>query len=155
MTQDCVLSTLWKQTIPEDHILHLKFRHSLNMMMICSVRSLWTSFLKWANPGLFLFIFVFSNTNLTVKTVGFSRIRTRIVGVEGKHADHLTPPPRPSVNFFNLLVRLLVTTNTVVKVWPQQGWPRILKFLAGVGIKSSPIVYESSPKSSHNSLELK
>ena len=36
-----------------------------------------------------LFLF-FSNTNCTEKTVGFSRIRTRIVRVEGKHADHLT-----------------------------------------------------------------
>ena len=34
--------------------------------------------------------FIFSNTNLTEKTVGISGIRTRIVGVEGEHADHLT-----------------------------------------------------------------
>ena len=30
----------------------------------------------------------FSNTNLQKKTVGFTAIRTRIVRVEGEHADH-------------------------------------------------------------------
>ena len=44
-------------------------------------------FKKWASFCLFLF---FSNTNFTEKTVGVSWIRTRIVGVEGEHADHLT-----------------------------------------------------------------
>ena len=48
-------------------------------------------FFKWANPGLFLFIFGFSTTNFTEKTVGFSGTRTRIVGLEGEHVDHLTP----------------------------------------------------------------
>ena len=32
----------------------------------------------------------FQTTNVTEKTVGFSGIRTRIVGVDGKHAGHLT-----------------------------------------------------------------
>ena len=50
-----------------------------------------TTFLKkknWANPGLFLFIFVLFNNNFTEKIVDFSGNRTRIVGVEGEHADH-------------------------------------------------------------------
>ena len=42
------------------------------------------------HPGLFLSISFFLNTNFTEKTVGVSRISTWIVGVEGKHADHLT-----------------------------------------------------------------
>ena len=47
------------------------------------------TFLKGANPVLFSFIFqFFSKTNFTVKTVGFSMIRTQIVRVEGEHADH-------------------------------------------------------------------
>ena len=37
-------------------------------------------FFKWANPGLFLFIFVLFKYNIIEKTLGFSRIRTRIVG---------------------------------------------------------------------------
>ena len=45
---------------------------------------IWLHFFKWANLGL-LFSF-FSKT----KSVGFSVIRTRIVGVEDKHTDHLT-----------------------------------------------------------------
>ena len=40
-----------------------------------------------ASFGLFLF---FSNTIFTEITVGFSGIRTLIIIVEGKHADHLT-----------------------------------------------------------------
>ena len=47
-------------------------------------------FFKWANHGLFLFIFVLFKLKLYRKTVGFNGIRTRIVGVEGKHPDHLT-----------------------------------------------------------------
>ena len=46
-------------------------------------------FKKRANPGLFLFILVFSIT-IYRKIVDLSGIRTRIVGVEGEHADHLT-----------------------------------------------------------------
>ena len=46
---------------------------------------------KWANPGLFLFIFViFQNTNFTEIIVVVSGMRTRIVGEEGKYAVHLT-----------------------------------------------------------------
>ena len=47
-------------------------------------------FFKWANPGLFLFIFVLFKHNIIEKTLGFSGIRIWIVGVEGEHADHLT-----------------------------------------------------------------
>ena len=39
-----------------------------------------------------LFILFFSNTNFTEKMFGFSGIRTRIVGVEGEHADHFHDP---------------------------------------------------------------
>ena len=43
-----------------------------------------------ANLGLFLCLLsFFSNTNFKKKTVVFRGIWTRIVGVEGKHADHL------------------------------------------------------------------
>ena len=38
----------------------------------------------------FLFIFVPFKHKFSRKTLGFSGIRTRIVGIEGKHADHLT-----------------------------------------------------------------
>ena len=40
--------------------------------------------------GLVLFIFFFTNINSTEKTIGFSGIHTRIVGVKGEHADHLS-----------------------------------------------------------------
>ena len=48
---------------------------------------LWVSFLMDQLSCLFSF---FSNTNFTEKTIVISRIRTGIVGVKGKYADHLT-----------------------------------------------------------------
>ena len=42
------------------------------------------------SPASFLFIFVLFNHNFTEKIVDYSMIRTRIVGVEGEHADYLT-----------------------------------------------------------------
>ena len=41
-------------------------------------------------PGLFLFIFVLFKHKFKEKTVGFNGIQTRIVRLEGEHADHLT-----------------------------------------------------------------
>ena len=41
----------------------------------------------WGNPSHFLIIFVLFK-HFTEKTAGVSRIRTRIVGVEGEHSDH-------------------------------------------------------------------
>ena len=49
-------------------------------------------------PPFCLFSF-FSNTNLQ-KTEGFSGIRTWIVGVEDKHADHLTTTTAKYDNFY-------------------------------------------------------
>ena len=47
--------------------------------------------LKWANPGLFFVYFrSFQTPILHKKTVGFSAIQTRIVGIESEHGDHLT-----------------------------------------------------------------
>ena len=39
---------------------------------------------------LFVYFRYFSNLNFEEKNVGFSGIQTRIVRVEGKHADHFT-----------------------------------------------------------------
>ena len=55
-----------------------------NTFLVCNI------FLKWAKPGLFFVYFVLFKHNITEKTVDFSGIRTRIVGVEGKNADHFT-----------------------------------------------------------------
>ena len=49
-----------------------------------------------ARPLFCLFSF-FSNTNFTEKMVGVSRIRTRIVRVEGEYADHLTTTTAPII----------------------------------------------------------
>ena len=47
-------------------------------------------FLNGPTPASFLCIFVLFKLKFYIKTVGFSGIRTWIVGVEGEHADHLT-----------------------------------------------------------------
>ena len=41
-------------------------------------------------PASFCFFRSFQRHILQKQTVGFGRIRTRIVGIEGKHSDHLT-----------------------------------------------------------------
>ena len=41
-------------------------------------------------PRPFCLFSFFLRTNFKEKTVGYSGIRTRMVGVEGEHADHLT-----------------------------------------------------------------
>ena len=50
------------------------------------------------------------------KTVGFSRIQTQIVGVEGEHADHLTTTTAQQFElflfFWTLLMNLLLGCTT-------------------------------------------
>ena len=55
--------------------------------------------------------FVFSNTNCIEKTAGVSGIRTRIVGVEGEHADHLTTATAPRSDFLSTLSNRKSTFN--------------------------------------------
>ena len=47
-------------------------------------------FKKWTNPASFLFILALFIHKSYRRNVGLSGIRTRIVGVEGELADHLT-----------------------------------------------------------------
>ena len=70
--------------------LSLSFCHSLTPSFLLS-RYLHL-FVKKNVPtrASFCLFSFFSNTNFTEKTVGFSKIRTRIVGVEGQRADKLT-----------------------------------------------------------------
>ena len=58
-------------------------------------------FKKWANPGLFLFIFILFKHKFYRKTAGINGIQTRIVRVEGEHADHLTTTT--ALNYPNFL----------------------------------------------------
>ena len=57
-------------------------------------------FFKWANPGFFFVSFRSFQKQIFQKIlyISFSGIRTRIVEVEGEHADHLTTP-RPSFRY--------------------------------------------------------
>ena len=74
---------------------------------------------KWAITDLFLFIFVlFKHKFLQKKTVDFSGIRTRIVGVECKHADHLTTTAAMCFNF--------LVCFSVPKLWQPMGERQIV-----------------------------
>ena len=76
----------------QNNIFTIKKQHHHNTTTTKAGRA---SFFKWANPGLFLFIFFILKHNLfTEKNIGSSGVQTRIVGVEG---EPLTtwPPPRP------------------------------------------------------------
>ena len=55
-------------------------------------------FLNEPSPATFLFIFVLFNHKFYRKNVGVSGNRTRIVGAEGEHADHLTTTTAKSVH---------------------------------------------------------
>ena len=48
------------------------------------------TFLSGPAPASFCLFSFFSHTNFIEKTVGIRGIQTRIIGVEGEHADHLT-----------------------------------------------------------------
>ena len=61
------------------------------------------SFYKMGPPRpLFVYFCSFQTQILQKKTLGFSRIRTRIVGVEGEHADHLVITTAPFLSYHSL-----------------------------------------------------
>ena len=53
-------------------------------------------FFKWAIPGLFLCISDLFKHKFYRKYIDVCGIRTRIVRVEGEHADHLTTTTAPT-----------------------------------------------------------
>ena len=80
----------------------------------------WTLFPKRGQlRPLYLFIFVRFKQNFYIKTVGFSGIQTRIVGVEGEHVDHLPTTTAqsdlellPQPNSIQDSIRLLTVTRS-------------------------------------------
>ena len=58
------------------------------------------NFLNGPTRPLFCLFLFFSNTHFYSKTLGFSRIRTRIVRVEGEHADCLTTTTDLPLKFY-------------------------------------------------------
>ena len=70
---------------------------------------------------LFVFLF-FSNTNFTEKTVDVSGIRTRIVGLEGKHADHLTTTKTQAIKLFCFAFAILRTKQPVGLTCSWKAW---------------------------------
>ena len=63
---------------------------------------------------LFCLFSFFSNTFFTEKTVDASGIQTRIVGVEGKHADHLTTTTALIESFLKIKIISFEMTHTSV-----------------------------------------
>ena len=86
------LSGLWKPTCHCGvmNLLHSWFTKGGQIFFYFFNIVFFYFFLKWANHGLILFIFVLFQTRISKeKTVVVCGIRTRIVWVEGEHADHL------------------------------------------------------------------
>ena len=75
-------------TQPREYVPGQQTLKALSGFESCWQRIIQLCFFLKSWPLFCLFSF-FSNTMLQ-KTVSFSGIRTRIVGIEGKHADHLT-----------------------------------------------------------------
>ena len=89
-------------------------------------------FLKKCRPTEPLFvIFVLFKLNFTEKTVGFSGFQTQIVGIEGKHADHLTTTTAPRYAIIVSLMLLLEPSRSLPKATElfslKQIWARYLE----------------------------
>ena len=89
-------------------------------------------FLKKCRPTEPLFvIFVLFKLNFTEKTVGFSGFQTQIVGIEGKHADHLTTTTAPRQAIIVSLMLLLEPSRSLPKATElfslKQIWARYLE----------------------------
>ena len=67
-------------------------------------------------PAPFQFIVILFIHEIYRKTVGFSGIRTRIVGVKGAHADHLTTTSRLPGLFY--LGHMMLRPPSIAIVWP-------------------------------------
>ena len=80
---------MWKSRCPPKKFYYINHRTVFCCEVIWSrlqFTGLPTWFFKWTNPVIFLFIFVLFKHKFYIKTLVFSRIWTRIVGSEGKHA---------------------------------------------------------------------
>ena len=87
-TLSCLLST-WEQKMP-------LWKKDVRKSSTSSGQSYRGSKINMAITGLFLFIFTIFKHKFDRKTVDVSRIRTRIVRVDGKYADQLTITTTPS-----------------------------------------------------------
>ena len=80
--------------------------------------------LKMGQPRpIFCSLLFFTNSNYTENTVGVSGIRTRIIGVEGEHADHHLSTTTAAHN-----LRMLFQAKVKVgfeKIWLSKYWTSI------------------------------
>ena len=107
----------------------------------------------WKNgpiPASFYLCLFFSNTYLTEeKTVGFSGIRTRIVEVGGKHAEHLTTNTSPlGLKVCKLFQRLpgfikmlicLILVKLILPIWPFKFQPSTFIFFCPEEVRSREV----------------
>ena len=98
-----------------DRFLMKFFRRCESCFPFFLVFSFLSLFQKIGQPRpLFRLFLFFSDTNFTGKTVGVSGIQTRIVGVEGEHADHLTTTTFLIFIFiYRLFLYVLYSVNTL------------------------------------------
>ena len=64
-----------------------------------SLSFIYAKYFLWSNSGIFWLFSFFLNT-IFQRSVDFSRIRTQIIGVEGKHVDDLTNTTTIILNTF-------------------------------------------------------
>ena len=83
------------------------------------------------HPGLFFVYFRSFQTINRIKTVNFSGIRTRIVRIEGEHADHLTTTTPPAMEIFRLLSMPKWIADVFIKLQNNRdsSWRIISKFV--------------------------
>ena len=81
--QFCIIELNWILYLPNRSFADIEKDPSLMFFYFCC-------FFKMGHPRPLFVYFRSFQTIYRIKTVDFSGIRTRIIGIEGEHADHLT-----------------------------------------------------------------
>ena len=101
----------------------------------------------WPYPGpLFVIFVLFKHKFYRKKIVGISGIRTRIVRVEGEHADHLSTTTARHV---------VMGRTTAVDLYHFRFYYASRSMWPDVGIKSSQVFPKTCPKRGHSMFLLK
>ena len=89
--------------------------------------------LKWVIPGFFLVYFCSFQTIYRIKIVNFSGIWTRIFGIIGEHADHLTTPALPfTVKIYHIISLIYGLCPRRIPFLPKRILPSIRPFFLSI-----------------------
>ena len=91
--------------------------------------------LKWVIPGFFLVYFCSFQTIYRIKIVNFSGIWTRIFGIIGEHADHLTTPALPfTVKIYHIISLIYGLCPRRIPFLPKRILPSIRPFFLSISL---------------------